>query len=96
MLLALAAFSMLLLPTLTTLLLLKPGTHTPLTWSLVTCTPQHNPLETRFYKYGKIEDIRAIIILFVQVSNRNENSLKSNFLPQKVHIFFMCNVPVVK
>ena len=57
MLLALAAFSMLLLPTLTTLLLLKPGTHTPLTWSLVTCTPHHSPLETRLYNYGKIEDI---------------------------------------
>ena len=55
MLLALAAFSMLLLPTLTTLLLLKPGTHTPLTWSLVTCTPQHTPpSETRIY-YGKMK-----------------------------------------
>ena len=38
----------------------------------------------------------AIIILFVQVSNRNENSLKSNFLPQKVHKSFMCNVTDVK
>ena len=55
MLLALAAFSMLLLPTHTTLLLLKPGTHTPLTWSLVTCTPQHSPLKTRFYNYGKMK-----------------------------------------
>ena len=51
MLLALAAFSQLLLPTLTTLLLLKPGTHTPLTWSLGTCTPQHSPLETRIFNY---------------------------------------------
>ena len=41
------------------------------------------------------EQCGAIIILFVQVSNRNENSLKSNFLPQKVHMSFMCNVPVV-
>ena len=39
---------------------------------------------------------RAIIILFVQVSIRNENSLKLNFLPQKVHKSFMCNVTDVK
>ena len=38
----------------------------------------------------------AIIILFVQVSIRNENSLKLNFLPQKVHKYFMCNVTDVK
>ena len=49
MLLALAAFTQLLLPTHTTLLLLKPGTHTPLTWSLVTCTPNHSPLKTGLY-----------------------------------------------
>ena len=41
-------------------------------------------------------DYRAIIILFVQVSNHNENSLKSKFLPQKVHKSFMCNVTYVK
>ena len=57
MLLALAAFSMLLLPTPTTLLLLKPGTHTPLTWSLVNWPTQHSPLETGVYNYGKIEEI---------------------------------------
>ena len=39
---------------------------------------------------------RAIIILFVQVSIRNENSLKLNFLPQRVHISFMCNVTDLK
>ena len=45
-----------------------------------------------FYQYQEW----AIIILFVQVSNRNENSLQSNFLPQKVHKSFMCNVTDVK
>ena len=55
MLLALAAFSMLLLPTPTTLLLLKPGTHTPLTWSLLTCTP-HQSSRNRTLQSWKNED----------------------------------------
>ena len=45
---------------------------------------------------GQWQCAGAIIILFVQVSIRNENSLKLNFLPQKVHKSFMCNVTDVK